>query len=138
MTQNIKQIFDPVRKKRVAATPEEVVRQNLINYLNSECGIPLGLMSCEYSFEINGNKFRSDLVVFNSSGNPLLLAECKAPNVLISKDVFDQIFTYNYHLKVRHLLLTNGKSTFCAKIDAASGNTNFLSSIPKYNELTEK
>lgn len=138
MSQNNRQIFDPVRKKRVAATPEERVRQNLIGYLNAECGAPLGLMSCEYSFEINGNKYRSDLVVFNSSGKPLLLAECKAPKVTISKEVFDQIFTYNYHLKVGYLLLTNGKSTYCAKIDTITGQTTFLSSIPKYNELSEQ
>lgn len=138
MVQNNRQIFDPVRKKRVAATPEEVVRQNLISYLNKECNTPLGLMSCEYSFEINGNKYRSDLVIFNSLGKPLLLAECKAPSVAINEMVFDQIFTYNYNLKVKYLLLTNGKSTYCAKADSETGKINFISSIPKYNELSEQ
>ncbi len=138
MSQNNRQIFDPVRKKRVAATPEEKVRQNLISYLHTECGAPYGLMSCEYSFDINGNKYRSDLVVFDSTGRALLLAECKAPSVEISKAVFDQIFVYNYHLKVSHLLLTNGKSTYCAKVDKSTGTSQFLSSIPKYNELSEQ
>ena len=132
------QILDPVRKKWVAATPEEMVRQKLILHLNKKCGVPVELMMCEYSFDINGNKYRSDLVIFSASGEPLMVAECKAPGVKIGEDVFSQIFTYNYILKVKYLLLTNGSVTYCATFDGINGKMVFLNKIPNYNELLEK
>lgn len=137
MKQNGRQIFDPVRKKRVAATPEEEVRQNLLLYLHDKCNIPYELMSCEYPFIINGNKFRSDIVVFSSLGEPLLIAECKAPAVKIGKETFEQILTYNYKLRVKYLLLTNGTTTWCAKYTPQTNEVSYLSSIPKFDELSK-
>ena len=68
-------IFDPVRRKRVALTPEEEVRQQLIQMLSCVKNYPISLMTCEYSLLLNGNKYRGDLVVHDRSGKPLLLAE---------------------------------------------------------------
>jgi hypothetical protein len=136
MEQNPEQIFDPVRRKRVAVTPEEIVRQRLIMHLHEKCSVPYELMSCEYYFTINGNRFRSDLVVFGREGYPLLAAECKAPQIKIDGKVFGQILTYNHKLQVKYLLLTNGSSTFCAKYTGGENNYEFLDSIPQYDELS--
>ncbi len=130
-------IFDPVRKKRVALTPEERVRQDLIILLTTHYGYPLSLMQCEYSLVINGVKHRGDLVVFDNRANPLLLAECKAPGVSVKQETFDQIFRYNIALKVNYLLVTNGKETFLAEIDNVNRRYKFIDQLPAYNELTK-
>jgi len=131
-------IFDPVRKKRVALTPEEEVRQQLIGMLSVLKGFPLHLMSCEYSIVINGNKFRGDLVVFSRDAKPILLAECKAPSVKISRAVFEQILTYNRNLGIRHILLTNGPETYFASFSKESGTYIYKNDIPDYNELSQE
>ena len=129
-------IFDPVRKKRVALTPEEDVRQQLIRMLSEHKGYPVSLMSCEFSLSLNGNKYRGDLVIHGKEGTPLLLAECKAPGVRIGRDVFDQILTYNSTLGVKHILLTNGPETYFASLNEASGKYEYKTEIPCYNELS--
>jgi len=131
-------VFDPVRKKRVALTPEEEVRQRLIGVLSETKGYPLHLMSCEYSIVINGNKFRGDLVVFSREAKPLMLAECKAPSVKISRSVFEQILTYNRNLGVKHILLTNGPETYFASYEGSSGSFVYKNDIPDYNELSKE
>jgi hypothetical protein len=126
-------VFDPVRKKRVALTPEEGVRQQLIKELSGNYGYPLQLMSCEYSMTINRVRYRGDLVVFDRDAKPLLIAECKSPGVKISREIFDQILRYNIALRVKLLLVTNGTETFLAAMEGESYT--FLTDIPHYNEL---
>jgi len=128
-------IFDPVRKKRVAQTPEEGVRQQLIGYLNGNLGYPLSRMVCEYAVTINGLKYRGDLVIVDKNMAPFLLAECKAPTVKIGKDTFEQILRYNSALKVRYLLLTNGLTTYFAAFDDQSGKYEYHTEIPAYNGI---
>ena len=130
-----KRVFDPVRKKKVVLTPEEEVRQALIMELSTNYGYPLQLMSCEYSIDINRVKYRVDLVVFDKEGKPLLLVECKAPNIKISQQTFSQILLYNYAVKCPYLLLTNGKETILAKLD--KGSHLFLTEIPNYNDIVK-
>ena len=129
-------IFDPIRKKRVALTPEEDVRQQLILMLSERKRYPLALMTCEYSILLNGNRYRGDLVVHDRKGKPLLLAECKAPGVRIGKEVFDQILTYNASLGVKHILLTNGPETYFASWSDAEGKYEYKTEIPEYNEIS--
>lgn len=131
-------IFDPVRKKRVALTPEEEVRQQLIQMLSGTKHFPVSLMKCEYLITLNGNIYRGDLVVHDRMGRPLLLAECKAPSVRIGKEVFDQILTYNSSLGVKHILLTNGPETYFASWSEERGKYEYKTEIPEYNELSEK
>ncbi len=130
-------IFDPVRKKRVVLTPEEGVRQQLINMLDKKLGYPASLMVCEYSITINGLRYRGDLVVLNKALKPLFLAECKAPSVKIARETFEQILRYNMALNVKYILLTNGDTTYFAKRDASTNNYIYLTEIPSYNELSE-
>lgn len=130
-------IFDPVRKKRVVLTPEEGVRQWLIKELTQSKGYPLQLMSCEFAITINSVPYRGDLVLFGRDMQPILLAECKAPNVKISTESFNQILRYNLALKVKYLIVTNGLQTFLAKITAQTGEYSFLTEIPHYNEISK-
>ncbi len=102
------QIFDPVRKKFVALTPEEWVRQNLIQYLSIEKNIPLHMMACERGLAVNRMTKRFDLLVYSTSGKPVMIVECKAPSVALSEDVYFQIARYNLALKVNFLLVSNG------------------------------
>ncbi|MFA5849667.1 MAG: type I restriction enzyme HsdR N-terminal domain-containing protein [Bacteroidales bacterium] len=130
-------IFDPLRKKRVVLTPEEGVRQQLINMLVNTLGYPSSLMVCEYSIIINKLRYRGDLVVLNKTLKPLFLAECKAPSVKITRDTFEQILRYNMALNVKHILLTNGETTYFASRDSITNNYTYLTEIPPYNELSE-
>ena len=130
-----KTVFDPVRKQNVADTPEEGVRQWLIQKLSSELNYPLHLMCCEYPIDLNGRKYRADLVVFDKGAKIVLTAECKAPEVAIGNDTFRQILTYNVVLKAEYILVTNGTDTFLAKVDISTGEYSFLNIIPNYNEL---
>lgn len=101
-------IFDISRKKYIALTMEEWVRQHLINFLFNDLKVPLGLIGTEVSFSFNGVNHRADVVVYNRKGKPLMIAECKAPGVEISDTVVEQICNYNYALNAKYLVLTNG------------------------------
>jgi hypothetical protein len=128
-------ILDPVRRKYSANTPEEQVRQALIHYLHTQCAAPLSLMSVEKEFTIGSMQRKYDVVIFDNSGNPLLLAECKAPSVTLSNKVFAQAAHYNTALHAPCLLITNGLKTYCSRIVFESGQIVFLEKIPNYNEM---
>jgi hypothetical protein len=135
---NRETIYDPIRKKRVALTPEETVRQFIINELTEKYGYPLSLMNCEYTIDSKLINYRGDIVVFDKNGNPLMIIECKAPYIRITRDVFEQIFNYNKHLKVSYLLISNGKDTYVIYIDYHNNKIDYLTNIPPYNELFKK
>ena len=98
-------IFDVVRKKYLLLTPEEWVRQNFIHYLNKEKKYPLGLMGVEQMVKYNSLKTRADIVMYNTEGKANIIVECKAPDVKITQDTFNQIAKYNSQLKVKYLLV---------------------------------
>ena len=125
-------IFDVVRKKYLILTPEEWVRQNFIHYLNKEKNYPLGLMGVEKMVKYNNLKTRADIVLYNIEGNPNIIVECKAPNVKITQDAFNQIAKYNSQLKVKYLIVTNGMKHFCCEMDYESNKITFLEEIPTY------
>lgn len=128
-------MFDPVRKKEVATTPEEEVRQTLVAHLHDICGAPYHLMSCEYVLKAGRKPYRADLVLFDRKGHPLLLAECKAPSVTIDRSVFEQIIRYNQLLNVPYLLLTNGTNTYFCHHNPLENRMEALSNIPSYTEM---
>ena len=125
-------IFDVVRKKYLLLTPEEWVRQNFIHYLNKEKNYPLGLMGVEKMVKYNNLKTRADIVLYNIEGNPNIIVECKAPNVKITQDTFNQIAKYNSQLKVKYLIVTNGMKHYCCKMDYETNEITFLEEIPIY------
>ncbi len=130
-----KYIFDFIRKKFVILTPEEWVRQNFLKYLVDEKKYPASLISVEMEFKLNKLSKRSDAVVYNKSGNPVLIVECKAASVKIDQKVFDQIARYNMKLNVEFLVVTNGLDHYCCKIDYENQKYYFLKEIPIFSEI---
>lgn len=130
-----KEIFDIVRKIYVALTPEEWVRQHFLNYLISDRMMPAGLIAVEKQIFVNRLSRRCDIVVYDTSGKPQMIVECKSPNVKINQQVFDQAIHYNISLNIKYLLLTNGISHFCFKLDYEHGNAIQLDHIPAFSEL---
>ncbi len=129
------EIYDPLRRKYVRLTPEEWVRQHVVQFLLRERGVPAGLVAVEHPFTYQNMTRRADVVVHDRQGRPLLVAECKAPGVRIRQGVFDQIGRYNRVLRVRYLLVTNGLTHYCCAIDRAQGAYRFLPDIPSYDAL---
>tara|TARA_X000000368_G_C22794706_1_gene607502 strand:+ start:34 stop:483 length:450 start_codon:yes stop_codon:yes gene_type:complete len=125
-------IFDVVRKKYLLLTPEEWVRQNFIHYLNKEKKYPLGLMGLEQIVKYNSLKTRADIVIYNLEGKPNVIVECKAPEVKITQDTFNQIAKYNSQLKVKYLIVTNGMKHFCCQMDYENNKITFLWDVPTY------
>ena len=130
-----KQIFDSIRQKYVALTPEEWVRQHFINYLTSEKGYPSGLISVEMPVEINGMQQRADIVIYDRKQQPAMIVECKAPTVKLTDKAYSQAARYNLVLKAPILVVTNGTSHFCSRIDLEHKKFTPLSDIPFYSEI---
>jgi hypothetical protein len=130
-----KTIFDPVRNKYVALTPEEWVRQNFLQYLVLVKKIPLSLTRVEMHLKLNGMAKRSDIVVHDRQGKPLLAVECKAPAVKITQPVFEQLARYNLKLNVPYLIVTNGLTHFFCKYSNTEKQFLFLKDIPEYDSL---
>jgi type I site-specific restriction endonuclease len=126
------QVFDAVRKKYLVLTPEEWVRQHFIHYLNKEKNYPLGLMGVEQMVKYNGMQTRADIVLYTADGKPNVIVECKAPNVKITQDSFNQIAKYNFKLKVKYLVVTNGMQHFCCKMDYENNKITFLKEVPAF------
>lgn len=128
-------IFDIVRKKNVVLTPEEWVRQHIVHYLINQYAFPKSLVSLEKKLTLNELTKRTDIVLYNHSGSPLLIVECKAPEVKITQSTFDQIARYNLTLKVPYLWVTNGKTNMLAKVDLETGKVSFADNLPSVEEL---
>ena len=128
-------IFDLVRKKYVALTPEEWVRQHFVQFLVNELGCPASLIAIEQGLVYNKRNKRSDVVVYNTTGNPVLIVECKAPEIKINQEVFHQVAAYNMTLKVGLLVVTNGMQHFCCRIDHELKTYAFLPDIPPWPEM---
>ena len=126
------QVFDVVRKKYIQLNLEEWVRQNFIYYLHKDKGYPLSLMGVERQVGYNSLNTRADIVVYNRGGSPIMIVECKSPNVKITQDAFYQIAKYNAKLKVDILIVTNGMKHFCCKMDYEDSDHVFLGDIPEY------
>jgi len=126
-------IFDELRKKYVRLTPEEWVRQNFIRFLINEKKYPVSLMAVEAAVNVNKNMLRADLVIFGKNGQPVMAVEFKAPSVKISQDTFNQIVRYNMNLRVNYLIVSNGLSHFCCKIDYPANSYQFLQEIPDFS-----
>jgi type I site-specific restriction endonuclease len=126
------QVFDVVRKKYFKLTAEEWVRQHFIHYLNKDKNYPFGLMGVEQMIKYNNLKTRADIVLYNIDGIPNMIVECKAPNMNITQDTFDQIARYNFKLKVKYLVVTNGLQHFCCEMDYKKNQILFLKGIPNF------
>ncbi len=123
------QLYDVIRKKYVAATPEEWVRQLLIHFLLLEKGVNKNKIAVEKQLIINELQKRFDLMVYDNDLKPHILIECKAPSVPINDDVFRQAATYNFALRAPFLMVTNGRETYYCAIDFEEGTYSFMAKI---------
>lgn len=125
------EIYDPLRRKMVARTPEEEVRQAVIAWLRDVKGIPEMRMESEWGFTYNRRRYRADIVAFDRELRPQLLVECKAPGVRIDEKVIEQVVRYARVLPVRHIMVTNGTVTHLLARNEVDGSYAFLAEIPE-------
>ncbi len=128
-------IFDVIRKRYVALTPEEWVRQHFVHFLIDHKQYPSALLANEVLLNLNGTKKRCDTVLYTRDLLAKMIIEYKAPHIEITQSVFDQITRYNMVLKVDYLIVSNGMQHFCCRMDYASGKYIFLEDIPDYPQL---
>lgn len=128
-------VFDVIRRKWVALTPEEWVRQQVIRYLLEELQFPKALVSVEKQLLVHGLARRTDIVLYNHSGMPVLIIECKAPEVALSQLVADQAARYNLSLQVPYLWVTNGERNAICQISHTDGTWAWLSALPAVEVL---
>lgn len=131
-------IFDSQRKRYVALTPEEWVRQNFIRFLIEEMNYPAAYLAIEYQIEMNGMKKRCDAVLFTPEGEPFLIIELKSPEVNITQSIFDQVAVYNSKLNVEFFMVSNGIEHYCCKVNTLNNRYHFFPSLPVYPDLIEK
>lgn len=134
---NVVEIFDEIRKKWLVLTPEEWVRQHLIKYLVEDRKFPASLVAIEKLVRVNGLPQRTDVVIYDRHGKPMVVCECKAPEININQTVFDQAARYNASIKAPYLLLSNGLSHYFCKIDHNKSGSEFLKEIPFFAELED-
>lgn len=125
-------VFDPIRKKQIVLTPEELLRQLVVLYLLENMQYPVNRIRVEIGIELHGMKRRCDVVVFDKNIQPWLLVECKSPKIQISQTTFQQVAAYNLQLQVPYLVVTNGLSTFCCAIDYETRDYRFLEGFPEW------
>ena len=126
-------IFDEIRKKFIILTPEEWVRQHVVQFLLEEKKYPKSLINVEKVLKINGLRKRYDVVVFNSDGSIFILIECKAPEIKITQATFDQIARYNMTMNAQFLMVTNGLNHYFCQMDFENEKYVFLENLPNYN-----
>ena len=130
-----KLIFDVIRRKYVALTPEEWVRQHFVHYLIEQLGYPQELLANEVEVSLNGTSKRCDTVLYDRDLQARMIVEYKAADVNISQKVFNQIMRYNMVLRVQYLIVSNGLEHYCCKLDYSNNSYEFLSEIPSYDSL---
>ena len=132
---NKQQIFDFLRRKYVALTPEEWVRQHFVHYLVEHKGYPAGLMGNEIELSIGEKRLRCDTILYNKVAEPRMIIEYKSPKIKLQQKTFDQISVYNLLLKVDYLIVSNGLQHICCRMDYNNQKYCLLEDIPDYQNL---
>ncbi|WP_455075032.1 type I restriction enzyme HsdR N-terminal domain-containing protein [Prevotella fusca] len=130
-----KQIFDILRRKYVALTPEEWVRQHFIHYLIEHRNYPAALLANEVPLQVGEKKVRADSVLYDNQLRPRMIVEYKAPTIALTQKVFDQISVYNLLLHVDYLVVSNGLETYICKMDYENQTYRFIETIPDYQNI---
>ena len=128
-------IFDVLRRKYVALTPEEWVRQHFVHFLIEHKGYPTALLANEIELRIGGKHLRADTLLYNKELRPHMLIEYKSPTIALTQKVFDQISAYNLLLHADYLIVSNGMQHICCRMDYEQNTYHFLEKIPDYSEL---
>ena len=128
-------IFDFLRRRHVALTPEEWVRQHFVHFLVEHKGYPKGLLANEVELSVGEKSLRCDSILYDSNLKPRMIVEYKAPSVAVTQKGFQQIATYNLLLHVDYLVVSNGLTHYCVKMDYDNQKYLFLEDIPEYKNL---
>ena len=134
-TQENPKVFDILRSKYVALTPEEWVRQHFVNYLIQHKQYPAAYLANEVNLKIGGKVLRADTVLYDQQLRPLMIIEYKAPHIAISQKIFNQLFAYNLQLHATYLVVSNGLQHYCCMLTHDHEKYVFLDDIPEYNKL---
>ena len=132
-----KQIFDILRRKYIALTPEEWVRQHFVHFLINHKGYPATLLANEVKLKIGDKHLRADTVLYSRELKPRIIIEYKAPHIAITQKVFDQITVYNMLLHVDYLIVSNGLQHYCCKMDYNYQKYLYLEDIPNYDIILQ-
>jgi predicted type IV restriction endonuclease len=127
-------IFDPIRKKYVVLTPEEWVRQHFIHFVTSGLLYPRSLIKVESGLQVNSLNKRSDIIIFDRKGKPWMLIECKAPDLKLNQQAFNQVSVYNMTVGAKYIAVTNGMVHFCMVSGKDGEKPVFLASFPQFQE----
>ena len=128
-------IFDILRRKYVTLTPEEWARQHFVHYLIEHKGYPMALLANEVELKAGDKRLRCDSILYNKVVQPRMIIEYKAPTVVLTQRVFDQISAYNLLLHVDYLVVSNGMQHYCCKMDYDHQKYLFLEDIPDYQNI---
>ena len=131
-------IWDCLRRRYIALTPEEWVRQHFVHYLIEYKSYPAALLANEVSLRLHGMIRRCDTVLYDREVRPRMIIEYKAPHIPVTQQVFDQICRYNFVLQVDYLIVSNGLEHYCCRLDYKENNYTFLPQIPAFSELGVK
>ena len=126
-------IWDPLRRKSVRNTPEEAVRQWFISVLHEGMHVPEHMMGSEVAFKHGAKEYRADIVVYDRAARPLMLVECKRPEVTLDQGVVDQAIRYCNELEVRYIVITNGTKTFI--FERTRDGWQFMTKAPLWEEM---
>lgn len=129
------EVFDAISQKYVVLTPEEWVRQHLVQYLVQEKGTPLGLLRREIPLNVYGVRKRADVVAYDRQARPIIVAECKAPHVELNQATLDQVGSYNKMLRACYIIITNGLSHYFCRMDYLRRTSEFIEDIPAFEAI---
>ena len=130
-----RQIFDFLRRKWVALTPEEWVRQHFTHFLVEHKNYPQALLANEVELRIGEKRLRCDTLLYNKELRPRMIIEYKAPTIQIQQKTFDQISVYNLLLHADFLVVSNGLQHYCCQMDYERRSYRFLTEIPDYDTI---
>ena len=136
-TPNRPTILDILRRKYIALTPEEWVRQHFIHFLINYKKYPATLLANEVELKVGQKRLRADTILYSKDLKPLMILEYKAPHITITQKTFDQISVYNMLLHVDYLIVSNGRQHYCCKMDYNSKKYLFLEDIPEYQNILQ-
>ncbi len=125
-------IFDEIRKKFVVLTPEEWVRQHFVHYMIGHLRYPRALINVETGLAYNQLRKRSDIVLYDRTGKPWMIVECKAPHQTIGPLALQQVSVYNASIRALYIVMTNGLTSICARIDRTNNTTEVLREFPEF------
>ena len=129
-------IFDVLRRRYVALTPEEWVRQHFVQFLINQKGYPQTLLANEVKLQVGDKRLRADTVLYDRSLQPRMIVEYKAPTIALTQRVFEQISVYNLLLHVDYLIVSNGLEHYCCRMNYETNSYEFLTDIPEHEKVT--